>query len=170
VAGDVPSTRTAAETLAKISSARNVLVVAERADELTWKSLRNIGSVHLLEPSQLNTYDVLISDDVVFTRDALEGFLGGDVTFTEAPAEKTPAKKTSMTKPAAKKTPAKKAAAEADEAEDAGDAGVDDAAKPSAESAPAKKAAKKAPAAKKAAGPAEAEDGDSAESSDEENA
>jgi large subunit ribosomal protein L4 len=170
VVGEVPSTRTAAETLAKVSSARNVLVVAERTDELTWKSLRNVGSVHLLEPSQLNTYDVLISDDVVFTRDALEGFLDGDVTFTEAPAEKAPAKKTSMTKPAAKKAPAKKAAPEADDAEDAGEAGADDTAAPSAESAPVKKAAKKAPAAKKAAEPAEAEDSDSAESSDEENA
>ena len=44
-----------------------MLVVAERSDELTWKSLRNIDGVHLLDPGQLNTYDVLVSDDVVFT-------------------------------------------------------------------------------------------------------
>ena len=171
VSGDVPSTKAAAEALAQVSGARNILVIAERTDELTWKSLRNLGSVHLLEPNQLNTYDVLISDDVVFTRDALEGFLGGDVTFTEAPAEKAPAKKTSTTKPAPKKAPAKKAAPEADDAEDATEADADDAAAPSTEvAAPAKKAAKKAPAAKKAAEPAEGDDSESAESSDEENA
>jgi large subunit ribosomal protein L4 len=77
VSGETPSTRTAAETLAKVTDRRNVLVVAERSDELTWKSLRNVPAVHLLEPGQLNTYDVLISDDVVFTQAALEAFLAG---------------------------------------------------------------------------------------------
>jgi len=54
-----------------------VLVVAERTDELTWRSLRNVPTVHLLEPGQLNTYDVLISDDVVFTEGALDAFIAG---------------------------------------------------------------------------------------------
>jgi large subunit ribosomal protein L4 len=77
VAGDAPSARDASATLAKVSTARHVLVVVERSDELTWKSLRNVPSVHLLEPGQLNTYDVLISDDVVFTQGALDAFLAG---------------------------------------------------------------------------------------------
>src|SRR5690242_2478153 len=77
VEGETPSTKAAAETLAKVTERRNVLVVAERADELTWKSLRNVPTVHLLEPGQLNTYDVLISDDVIFTQAALEAFLAG---------------------------------------------------------------------------------------------
>jgi large subunit ribosomal protein L4 len=77
VDGDTPSTKGAAATLAEVSGARNILVVAERTDELTWKSLRNLGSVHLLEPGQLNTYDVLVSDDVVFTKGALDAFLAG---------------------------------------------------------------------------------------------
>jgi large subunit ribosomal protein L4 len=77
ISGDVPSTREASAALAKVSAARHVLIVAERSDELTWKSLRNVPSVHLLEPSQLNTYDVLISDDVVFTQGALDAFLAG---------------------------------------------------------------------------------------------
>ncbi|MGI8760086.1 MAG: 50S ribosomal protein L4 [Jatrophihabitantaceae bacterium] len=77
VAGDAPSTSSAARTLARISAARHVLVVAERSDELAWKSLRNLSTVHLLEPGQLNTYDVLISDDVVFTEAALAAFLAG---------------------------------------------------------------------------------------------
>ena len=80
VSGDVPSTKTASAALAKITESRHVLVVAERTDELTWKSLRNLGHIHMLEPGQLNTYDVLISDDVVFTRGALEAFLGGPLT------------------------------------------------------------------------------------------
>jgi large subunit ribosomal protein L4 len=76
VAGDTPSTKSAAELLAKISTAKHVLIVAERSDELTWRSVRNVAAVHILEPGQLNTYDVLTSDDVVFTQGALEAFLG----------------------------------------------------------------------------------------------
>ena len=63
--------------LAAISERKHVLVVAERTDSLTWKSLRNHKSVHLLSPGQLNTYDVLVSDDVVFTEAALQSFLAG---------------------------------------------------------------------------------------------
>ena len=76
VSGETPSTKTAAATLAKVTGSRHVLVVAQRIDEITWRSLRNVGTVHLLEPGQLNTYDVLISDDVVFTQAALNEFLG----------------------------------------------------------------------------------------------
>jgi large subunit ribosomal protein L4 len=74
---ETPSTKTALTNLASVTSAKHVLVVAERSDEVTWLSLRNAPQVHLLEPGQLNTYDVLISDDVVFTRGALEAFLAG---------------------------------------------------------------------------------------------
>jgi large subunit ribosomal protein L4 len=77
VEGDSPSTRAAAEALATVSENRNLLVVVERSDELTWKSLRNNVSVHLLDPGQLNTYDVLVSDDVIFTEGALTAFLAG---------------------------------------------------------------------------------------------
>ncbi|MBE7188842.1 50S ribosomal protein L4 [Jatrophihabitans endophyticus] len=84
VEGDTPSTKAAAATLAKVSGAKNILVVAERNDELTWKSLRNVTSVHLLEPGQLNTYDVLVSDDVVFTKAALDAFLAGPATGRSA--------------------------------------------------------------------------------------
>ncbi len=45
-----------------------MLLVAERADEAAWLSARNLPQVHILEPGQLNTYDVLVSDDVVFTK------------------------------------------------------------------------------------------------------
>ena len=75
VDGDAPSTKTASAALAKIVSSRHVLVVAEREDVLTWKSLRNVDTVHVIAPDQLNTYDVLVSDDVVFTEGALAAFL-----------------------------------------------------------------------------------------------
>jgi large subunit ribosomal protein L4 len=75
VDGDTPSTKNAAAALARIVSSRHVLLVAERTDVVTWKSLRNIDTVHVLAPDQLNTYDVLVSDDVVFTEGALAAFL-----------------------------------------------------------------------------------------------
>jgi large subunit ribosomal protein L4 len=75
--GDTPSTKSAVAILSGISERKHVLVVAQRSDELTWQSLRNAPTVHLLVPDQLNTYDVLVSDDVVFTRDALDEFLAG---------------------------------------------------------------------------------------------
>lgn len=75
VAGDAPSTRAAVAALGAVTTARRILVVVPRADEVTWKSLRNVASVHLLTPDQLNTYDVLVNDDVVFTAPALEAFL-----------------------------------------------------------------------------------------------
>jgi len=78
VEGDVPSTKTAAAALARIAQSRHVLLVAEREDTLTWKSLRNVDAVHLIAPDQLNTYDVLVSDDVIFTEGALAAFLDRD--------------------------------------------------------------------------------------------
>jgi len=77
VDGDAPSTKLAATTLANIANSRHVLVVVPRTDELAWKSIRNIPTVHAIWPDQLNTYDVLVSDDVVFTSAALEAFLAG---------------------------------------------------------------------------------------------
>jgi large subunit ribosomal protein L4 len=77
VDGEAPSTKAAVAALAHLSGRKHVLVVVPRADEVTWKSLRNAERVHLLVPDQLNTYDVLVSDDVVFTRAALDEFLAG---------------------------------------------------------------------------------------------
>jgi large subunit ribosomal protein L4 len=77
VDGDAPSTKSAIEALnaAVGDKRRNLLVVLERRDEIGWKSLRNVERVHLLVPDQLNTYDVLVSDDVVFTEGALAAFV-----------------------------------------------------------------------------------------------
>jgi large subunit ribosomal protein L4 len=76
VEGDIPSTKSALTSLRKVTEAKRVLVVVAREDELTWKSLRNAPEVHLLAADQLNTYDVLVNDDVVFVGDALDEFLG----------------------------------------------------------------------------------------------
>ncbi|MGW8379170.1 50S ribosomal protein L4 [Streptomyces sp. ODS28] len=74
VEGEV-STKAAKSLFGKISDRKNVLLVAERADEAAWLSARNLPQVHILEPGQLNTYDVLVSDDVVFTKAAFESFV-----------------------------------------------------------------------------------------------
>jgi large subunit ribosomal protein L4 len=77
VEGSAPSTKAARATLEKLTERRHVLVVIEREDTLGWKSVRNLQRVHLLSVDQLNTYDVLCSDDVVFTSGALATFLAG---------------------------------------------------------------------------------------------
>ena len=77
VSGEAPSTSEALTALAGVTSSRHVLVVLQRGEATAWKSLRNVPTVHLLHPDQLNTYDVLISDDVVFTEQALETFVAG---------------------------------------------------------------------------------------------
>lgn len=75
VEGTAPSTKTAKSALAAVASSKNVLIVLSRTDEAGWLSLRNLPETHLLFADQLNTYDVLISDDVVFTKTALDEFL-----------------------------------------------------------------------------------------------
>jgi large subunit ribosomal protein L4 len=76
IEGETPRTKDALAALRKITEARRVLVVVARGDEVTWRSLRNAPEVHLLAADQLNTYDVLVNDDVVFIADALAEFLG----------------------------------------------------------------------------------------------
>jgi large subunit ribosomal protein L4 len=77
VDGDKPSTKAALKVLAEVAEPGKVLVVVERADELTWLSLRNVQHVHLIAADQLNAYDVLVSDAVVFTKGALDAFVAG---------------------------------------------------------------------------------------------
>jgi large subunit ribosomal protein L4 len=78
VTGETPSTKAALKTLRTATERKRVLVVLAGNDELNWLSLRNLNGtgVHLIEAGQLNTYDVLVADDVVFTKDALAEFLG----------------------------------------------------------------------------------------------
>jgi large subunit ribosomal protein L4 len=73
VEGDAPRTKDAMAVLNKVTdgATKNILVVTLHDDDITWKSLRNVPAVHLLAVDQLNTYDVLVSDHVVFTEAAL---------------------------------------------------------------------------------------------------
>ena len=88
VEGLTPSTSTAIAAVARLSPRSKQLVVLARGDEAGWKSLRNADGVHLIYADQLNTYDVLVSDDVVFTRSALQAFLAGPAS-TATGAEST---------------------------------------------------------------------------------
>ena len=89
VEGDAPSTRTAISALARLSDRSRLLVVVGRDDVNGWKSLRNIDRVHAIVPDQLNTYDVLCSDDVVFTEAAFQTFVAGPVKAgAAAPVQK----------------------------------------------------------------------------------
>ena len=83
VDGDVPSTKAVSTVLGGLSERKNRLVVIERGNEAGWKSVRNLADVHVLFADQLNTYDVLCSDDIVFTQAALEAFLAGPAPKTE---------------------------------------------------------------------------------------
>jgi large subunit ribosomal protein L4 len=77
VDGDAPATRAARKVVSAITERPRVLVVVAREDLTGWRSVRNLPNVHALWPDQLNTYDVLVSDDVVFTKGALDAFLAG---------------------------------------------------------------------------------------------
>ncbi len=122
VSGDAPSTKAALAALRELTARPRVLVVVDRGDELTVKSLRNAQNVALLTFDQLNTYDVLLADDVVFTKAAFDAFVAArsaegtaTVKLSQAAAEAdapapAPAKKTAPAKadaPAEDKSEAK---------------------------------------------------------------
>jgi large subunit ribosomal protein L4 len=75
VEGSVPNTKAAQSTLRALTERKNVLVVLDRQDDVAALSVRNLDDVHTIYADQLNTYDVLVSDDVVFTRAAYESFV-----------------------------------------------------------------------------------------------
>jgi large subunit ribosomal protein L4 len=76
---DTPSTKAASSFLSTISEASKVLVVLDRSDEVSLKSLRNLNDVHVIAVDQLNAYDVLKAEDVVFTAAALAQFVEAQV-------------------------------------------------------------------------------------------
>jgi len=87
VTGETPSTKAALAALAGVVSERaNFLVVLERSDAVTWLSLRNAHEVHIVAVDQVNTYDVLATDDIVFTRGAYEAFVNGTASASARPA------------------------------------------------------------------------------------
>ena len=75
VEGDTPSTKQALAALAQVTQSRKVLVALHRDDDVAWLSLRNAVDVHVLNVDQLNAYDVLVADELVFTTAALDVFI-----------------------------------------------------------------------------------------------
>ena len=84
--GDAPSTKAVSALIADITTSKNVLIVLEREDDLSYLSVRNLKTVHVLPYDQLNAYDVLISDDIIFTKGAYDAFVGGSKKEEEASA------------------------------------------------------------------------------------
>ena len=78
VEGQTPSTKSAKAFLATLSEHKHVLVVIGRSDEVGALSARNLPGVHVLSPDQLNTYDVLKADDVVFSVEALNAYISAN--------------------------------------------------------------------------------------------
>ena len=80
---DSPKTKDAVAALTDLGVTGKVLLVLGEDDEAVWKSFRNLKDVHCQFARELNAYDVLVSDYVVFTRESLPG---------AAPASETPVK------------------------------------------------------------------------------
>jgi large subunit ribosomal protein L4 len=116
LSGDKPSTKAALAALSGVAERDRFLVVLERTDALTWLSLRNAAEVHIVAVDQLNTYDVLASDDVVFTKGAYDAFVATAPRGKAAPSDK-----------AAESAPAEKAAEKPAEAKAEKPAKADDA-------------------------------------------
>jgi large subunit ribosomal protein L4 len=81
-----PSTKAAASVLTAFGAVKNVLVVIDRTDELSILSVRNLAYVHVLYFDQLNAYDVLVSDDIVFTKAAYDAFVASKTVTEEVSA------------------------------------------------------------------------------------
>ncbi|GAA0915844.1 50S ribosomal protein L4 [Virgisporangium aurantiacum] len=120
--GETPRTKDALAALANFTDSRKVLVVLPAEDEINWYSLRNLPQVHLIEASQLNTYDVLNAEAVIFTSPALDEFLGVPAERTEVPVSEKKAEKADKPEKAEKGAKAEKA----DKAEKAPKAKKDD--------------------------------------------
>ena len=85
VVGETPSTKAALKALTSIGDISKLLVVLDRTEDVAWLSLRNVPTVHVLAVDQLNAYDVVVNDGVVFTKAAL-------ATYTAGPAKGRSAK------------------------------------------------------------------------------
>ena len=82
VTGQTPSTKSAKAFLGALTENKKVLVVIGRTDEVAEKSVRNLPGVHVISPDQLNTYDVLNADDLVFSVEALNAYIAAQSTRT----------------------------------------------------------------------------------------
>lgn len=84
-----PSTQAAISAVRQFSDRKNVLVVLSRSEDLAWRALRNAENTHLIVNDQLNAYDILVSDDVVFSESAIREFLAGPAKQASAVARES---------------------------------------------------------------------------------
>lgn len=115
VSGDTPSTKAAIAALTAVAGdLSKVLVVLDRFEDVAWLSLRNVSTVHALAVDQLNTYDVLANDKVVFTSAALAAFVAGPGSgrFAQAMATESEAEEVGDQVVVAEAAPVKEAAEE----------------------------------------------------------
>ena len=98
VTGEKPSTKAALQAIKSVGDVTKLLVVLDRSESIAWLSLRNVPTVHVLAVDQLNAYDILVNDGVVFTKTALDAYTAGPAkgksvkavaTESEAAAEET---------------------------------------------------------------------------------
>lgn len=78
VEGQTPSTKSAKAFLGSLTENKKVLVIIGRTDEVGARSVRNLPGVHVISPDQLNTYDVLNADDLVFSVEALNAYISAN--------------------------------------------------------------------------------------------
>jgi large subunit ribosomal protein L4 len=80
------NTKAAIAAVRQFSDRRRVLVVLAHGEEASWRSLRNEDDLHLIRQDQLNAYDVVVSDDVVFSKKAITEFVAGPAQGKSATA------------------------------------------------------------------------------------
>jgi len=88
---ETPTTRGAIAAVRQFSDRKNLLVVLSRSEDVAWRSLRNADNLHLIVNDQLNAYDVLIADDVVFSESAIREFIAGPAKAVSAVARESEA-------------------------------------------------------------------------------
>jgi large subunit ribosomal protein L4 len=81
------STQKAIAAVRQFSDRKKVLVVLSRTEDVAWRTLRNADDVHLIVNDQLNAYDVLVSDDVVFSETAIREFIAGPASSVARESE-----------------------------------------------------------------------------------
>ena len=84
---DSPSTAASIAAVRQFSNRKNLLVVVSRTEDIAWRSLRNATDLHLIVNDQINAYDVLKSDDVVFTEKAIREFITKPATAVARESE-----------------------------------------------------------------------------------
>ena len=84
---ETPSTAASIAAVRQFSDRKNLLVVVSRTEDIAWRSLRNATDLHLIVNDQINAYDVLKSDDVVFTEKAIREYITKPATAVARESE-----------------------------------------------------------------------------------